>query len=184
MHLKLCTAARGRLSQRACAIAVAGLCALSGTSSFAVSFEKGEINGSLDTTLSLGGVWRMEKRNDGIVGTANGGTAYSVNYDDGTLNFNRGLASSVAKITSEFEVNYKDFGFFARGTYFYDFELEDDDRLRTPLSRGCAQAQRIRTATFWMRCLLPLQHWRHAGRVSHRRAGGELGREHVHPGRQ
>ena len=76
------------------------------------------------------------KRNDGIVGTANGGTAYSVNYDDGTLNFNRGLASSVAKITSELEVNYKDFGFFARGTYFYDFELEDDDRLRTPLSQG------------------------------------------------
>ncbi|MFK7886027.1 MAG: DUF1302 domain-containing protein [Gammaproteobacteria bacterium] len=103
---------------------------------YAVSFENGELSGSFDTSVSLGGIWRMEKRSNELVGTANGGDAFSVNYDDGTLNFNRGLASAVGKITSELEVNYKNFGFFGRGTFFYDFELEDGDRLRTPLSDG------------------------------------------------
>jgi hypothetical protein len=100
----------------------------------AVSFEKGEFSGAFDTSISLGGIWRMEQRSNQIVGTANGGNAFSVNYDDGTLNFNRGLSSAVAKITSELELNYKNIGFFGRGTTFYDFELENDDRLRTPLT--------------------------------------------------
>ncbi|MFK8016924.1 MAG: DUF1302 domain-containing protein [Gammaproteobacteria bacterium] len=136
MQLKLPAGRRGRLLKRSPAALAAGVFALSGASSFGVSFDAGEVSGSFDTTLSIGGIWRMEQRADNIVGTANGGNAFSVNYDDGTLNFNRGLASSVAKVTSELEVNYKNFGFFGRGTFFYDFELEDDDRLRTPLSDG------------------------------------------------
>ncbi len=136
MQLKLSADPRGRSLQRLGAAAGAAAVALACAPSFAVSFDNGKVNGSFDTTISLGGIWRLEQAANNIVGTANGGEAFSVNYDDGTLNFNRGLASSVAKITSEFEINYKNFGFFTRGTYFYDFELKDGDRLRTPLSEG------------------------------------------------
>ena len=136
MQLKLSSGPRGLLLQRLGSATIAAAVALACAPSFAVSFDKGEVSGSFDTTISLGGIWRMEQRANNIVGTANGGEAFSVNYDDGTLNFNRGLASSVAKITSDFEINYKNFGFFTRGTYFYDFELEDDDRLRTSLNEG------------------------------------------------
>ena len=137
MQLKLSASRRGRFLKRSPAAVAAAALAMSGASSFAVSFESGEVSGSFDTTLSLGGIWRTENPSDNIVGTVNGGTAFSVNYDDGTLNFDRyDIASSVAKITSELEVNYKNFGFFGRGTFFYDFELENGSRQRTPLNNG------------------------------------------------
>ena len=40
--------------------------------------------------LTFGTAWRMEKRNPNLIGTINGGTKYSVNGDDGNLNFDRG----------------------------------------------------------------------------------------------
>ncbi|MEM6639254.1 MAG: DUF1302 domain-containing protein [Pseudomonadota bacterium] len=123
----------GRLS---CVLAV---CAVGAAPAHAVSFEKGELSGSFDTSVTLGGIWRMEAANDGLVGTANGGSAFSVNYDDGTLNFNRGLASSILSLTSELELNYKNFGFFGRGFTFYDFELENGSRQRTSLNSGALE---------------------------------------------
>ena len=45
---------------------------------------------NLDNTLSYGLQWRVQERDPGIVGIANGGEAYSVNYDDGNLNYESG----------------------------------------------------------------------------------------------
>ena len=133
MRLTQLARRHGRLS------CVAATCALCAVPAHAVSFEKGDLNGSFDTSISVGGIWRLESPANNIVGTANGGTAFSVNYDDGSLNFNRGLASSVVQLTSELELNYKNFGFFGRGFTFRDFELENGTRERTQLSSGALQ---------------------------------------------
>ena len=111
------------------------LAMLWGTPAAAFQFEFGQVEGSLDSTISYGMSWRVADRDNDIVGTANGGTAYSVNGDDGNLNYDDGkLISQVGKITSDLTLNYKDFGLFVRGTAFYDYENEDRDRERTELS--------------------------------------------------
>jgi hypothetical protein len=52
--------------------------------------------------------------------------AASVNGDDGDLNYGKGdLFQAPAKITQDLNVTYKDFGFFARTLYFYDFVNND-----------------------------------------------------------
>lgn len=96
-------------------------------------FERGGLSGNLDTTLSYGATWRVQDKDSEIVGLANGGKAFSVNGDDGNLNYGKGLISSVAKITSEMNLDYRNFGLFIRGTAFYDFENENGDRDRTEL---------------------------------------------------
>ncbi len=100
----------------------------------AIEFQYDEIDGSFDTTLSAGIAWRVQDRDENIVGIANGGNAYSVNSDDGNLNYDTGIISKVLKATSELELNYHHFTFFTRASYFYDFENENGERERTPLT--------------------------------------------------
>jgi hypothetical protein len=88
----------------------------------------------LDTTLSYGIMWRVEKRDPDLIGVANGGKAYSLNGDDGNLNYGRGIVSNLGRITSELEVRGRDVGAFVRGTAFYDYENMKRDRDRTSLS--------------------------------------------------
>ena len=95
---------------------------------------------SLDNTVSYGLQWRVQDRDPGIVGIANGGEAYSVNYDDGNLNYDRGLVSNALKITSELDIKAQQFGAFVRGTAFYDFEVMHGDTERTELSDDAEDA--------------------------------------------
>ncbi len=112
------------------------------TSATAFQFSLGdEISGNLDTTLSYGAAWRMEDRDSDLIGVANRqynsgkGDAYSLNFDDGNLNYDKGdLINHTAKITSELALNWRNFGLFVRGTAFYDFENNDGSRQRTELS--------------------------------------------------
>jgi hypothetical protein len=99
-----------------------------------VEFEKGKLFGNWDTTITYGVQFRLDGRDDELIGLANGGKAFSVNGDDGDLNYGTGLSSNVFKLTTEIELNYKNFGGFFRGFGFYDIENEDGDRARTPLS--------------------------------------------------
>ncbi len=101
---------------------------------FAFQFSSGDVTGSLDSTFSYGATWRVQEQDSELIGTAAGGTARSVNYDDGNLNYDKGLISNVFKLTSELEVNYRAFGIFLRGTTFYDRENEDGDRDKMPLT--------------------------------------------------
>ena len=113
------------------------LAMLWGTPAAAFQFDFEMVEGSLDSTLSYGMSWRTSDRDDDIIGLANGGNAYSVNGDDGNLNYDDGdLFSNIAKITSELELRDKNnnVGIFLRGSAFYDFENEDGDRDRTDLS--------------------------------------------------
>ncbi len=110
------------------------LAALSTSVSFAVSFDWHGLTGSFDSTLSAGGIYRLQAPNPEFYGLANGGQQNSVNADDGNLNYDKGWASQVVKGTHDLELRYNNFGAFVRGTYFYDVENKDADRARTPLS--------------------------------------------------
>ena len=55
--------------------------------------ESRAFNPKLTHEFSIGGISRVGKRDPGLVGGGNGGNGTSVNYDDGNLNYDRGLAS-------------------------------------------------------------------------------------------
>jgi len=113
------------------AIAAALLCAP--PPARAIEFSSGDINGHFDTTVSFGVASRVQSRSDEHVGIRNGGSANSVNFDDGNLNYDTGIFSSLLKVTHDVDVDYKNTGAFLRVLYFYDFENKDGDRERLPL---------------------------------------------------
>lgn len=95
----------------------------------AFQFYVGDLEASLDTTLSAGASWRLEERNNNLVGVGNGGTGGSINSDDGNLNFeNDKTYSKIVKGSTDFLITYEDYGMFARAKYWYDFELKDENR--------------------------------------------------------
>jgi len=87
-----------------------------------------------DNTVTYGLGFRVRDQDKRIIGLAAGGSAFSVNGDDGNQNYDKGIFTNAAKITSELQFSYKNFGGFVRGFAFYDFENEKTDRSRTPLS--------------------------------------------------
>jgi hypothetical protein len=89
---------------------------------------------NLDTTLKWGVGYRVADPDMDIIGLANGGNAYSVNGDDGNLNYDTGIFSNALTAIVELNFAYKNFGFFVRGRGLYDYENEENDRLRTPLT--------------------------------------------------
>ena len=92
----------------------------------AIEFGDGEFQGNLDTTISHGMTFRVEKRNAGLAADTNG--------NDGDLNYNRGIVSNTSKFTTDLDVGTGDFGAFVRATGFIDFENQNGTRERTALS--------------------------------------------------
>jgi hypothetical protein len=96
---------------------------------------------NLDVTLSWGARYRMEDPDLAIVGYPAGGTAWSVNGDDGNQNFEKGtIVSNTPKATVELSFSTAPnkahrFGFFVRGSAFYDYALEHDCCARTELTQ-------------------------------------------------
>ncbi len=129
------TRRRGRCARAATLGGFALACLLAwATPAQAEEFRHGELEGSIDFTISHGVTYRMQERDKRLIGIANGGTANSVNGDDGNLNYDKGTVSNVSKITGELELDYGNFGAFVRVHGFYDIENEDGDRKRAPLS--------------------------------------------------
>ncbi|SDR42955.1 Protein of unknown function [Pseudomonas grimontii] len=96
---------------------------------FGVSFNIGEIEGSFDSSLSVGASWSTAKPNRDLIGVNNGGKGLSQTSDDGHLNFKRGETfSKIFKGIHDLELKYGDTGVFVRGKYWYDFELKDESR--------------------------------------------------------
>ena len=98
----------------------------------ALEFGSGEVEASLDTTVSYGATFRVADRDPELLTDVNG--------NDGDLNYKTGIVSNAFKFTSEFDLGYGDFGLFVRGSGFFDFENESGTRERTPLS---AKAKRM-----------------------------------------
>ncbi len=103
-------------------------------SASALVYDVGELKITFDSTFSAGALYRLDDPDPAYYGVANGGLQNSVNTDDGNLNYPRGWASTVLKGTHDLELKWRNYGAFIRGTYFYDFENEDDNRARTALS--------------------------------------------------
>lgn len=98
----------------------------------AITFNMGEVEGSFDSSLSVGASWSTAKRDKRFIGNANGGTGFTQTGDDGRLNFKRGDSfSKIFKGLHDLELRYKDSGLFVRGKYWYDFKLHDQS-LRHP----------------------------------------------------
>ena len=92
----------------------------------AIEFGEGEFQGSLDTTISHGLTYRVGKRDPLL--------ASKTNSNDGNLNYDRGLVSNTSKFTTDLDIGTGDFGAFVRASGFIDFENQNGERERTPLS--------------------------------------------------
>ncbi len=106
----------------------------------ALPADIGPLKGTLDTTVSAGISIRVEERDPALVGQTNGGEAASANSDDGNLNFDQwDITSLNFKVLHEGSWNWKNYGFFGRFYYFYDWAIMKFD----PDFRGFTdQAQR------------------------------------------
>ncbi|MBX3726520.1 MAG: DUF1302 domain-containing protein [Xanthomonadales bacterium] len=148
----------------AIALALAG----AATGAAALDFTSGEWSGSLDTTVSYGVSVRAENPNDNTVGKANLNPLFpllgltnpqqraapgrwSVNGDDANLKWDKGdVVSNTAKITSEFALNWRNFGAFLRGTAFYDWEYEGrNDISRYARDKVGRDAKILDAFVFW-----------------------------------
>lgn len=118
-----------------CALALAF--AFSAAPAGAEDFTHGELEGSLDITLSHGFTFRVGDRDERLISKAEperAGTANAANADDGNRNYDTGIVSHASKFIGELDLNYRNFGAFARVHGFYDFENQSGERARHELS--------------------------------------------------
>ncbi|MDY0413884.1 MAG: DUF1302 domain-containing protein [Pseudomonas sp.] len=125
-----------------------GLASVLATPASAVTFDLGEIEGTFDSTLSVGASWSTAKPDKEFIGNANGGTGFTQTGDDGRLNFQRGKTfSQIFKGLHDLELRYKDSGVFVRGKYWYDAELQDGNRPHKDISnKGRKEGAKTRGA--------------------------------------
>lgn len=82
------------------------LCQILAAPAAALEWQFEDVDIRLDTTLSQGVSVRTSARDPAIIGIANGGTAHSVNHDDGTLNYDDGkIAQNVSRFTSDLDID-------------------------------------------------------------------------------
>ncbi len=98
----------------------------------AVDLSSGEMEASLDTTLSYGVTVRVEGQDPELTS--------SVNDNEGASNYKRGIVSNAAKFTSDLEIGYQNIGLFLRATGFFDYENENGVREYRPLSADAKSA--------------------------------------------
>ena len=106
-------------------LGLVGLASYTAPPARAVEIDHGEWTGSFDTTLSHGLTFRVARPDYSLT---------TLNTDDGTRNYSRGLVSNTSKFTSELELNHGNFGLFTRFTGFIDFENRNGSRNHIPLS--------------------------------------------------
>ncbi|MGB0895538.1 MAG: DUF1302 domain-containing protein [Parashewanella sp.] len=141
-------------SRSALALGIASAMSLGATiNANAASFDLGEVKGTFDSTWTVGATWRVSGRDwKNQIGKVNhprfgfktysafGNTiypsseiwaqegSYSSNNDLSNLLYAKGdTTSEVVKGLHELSLEYKNFGLFARGMYFYDRKLNNGD---------------------------------------------------------
>ncbi|MFL6580578.1 MAG: DUF1302 family protein, partial [Burkholderiales bacterium] len=87
--------------------------------------ESSKFRPSIAHELSAGGISRIGHRDPGLIGRANGGTGTSVNFDDGNLNYGRGLASFAVQGRSIVTGGSDRVEVGLEAVYFYDFVNAD-----------------------------------------------------------
>ncbi len=97
----------------------------------AYNFYVDGFEGQIDSQISLGSSWRLENQDPEMVKDMEFGVAINgANGNDGNLNVDKGDAfSQVIKGSHDIQISYDNFGLFARGKYWHDIALEEDDNL-------------------------------------------------------
>jgi hypothetical protein len=93
-----------------------------------------DFQSSVSQEVSAGGMARVLKRDPGLIGGGNGGTGTSINYDDGNLNYGRGLAAFAVQGRSVIDGRSATSELKIDAVYFYDFVNADGDTDFRPLS--------------------------------------------------
>ena len=116
----------------------------------AVEFELGEIQGRFQSNISIGTSIRMDDPDRSLISRPNNGTsAGSGSYDDGNQNFKQGKPfSTVLKGVHDLELSYENVGFFGRGKYWYDYELEKGNRAHGHIPNGYEPNTRLNDSGF------------------------------------
>ncbi len=145
-------------------LAVAVAAGMSGQAT-AYSFYVGDVQASLNTTLSAGATWRTTDRDERLIAQGNLGPEYipggalqnigasSNNYDNGNLNFKKGdTVSKVVTGRTDLFMSYDvdsdmltRVGGFLRGRYYYDFELKDEQRALDPVGYRGELNERVKS---------------------------------------
>lgn len=113
----------------------------------------------LDTTVSYSIGLRVSDRDDDLIAKSAFNPAisllpieqqiaapgrFSANSDDGNLNFDSGeVIFNQARILSELEFSYQNFGFFVRANFFKDFKLDEKDALSDDAKDLAGQRARL-----------------------------------------
>jgi hypothetical protein len=85
-------------------------------------FYAGGLEAKLDTYISMGSSWRVEKQNAAVLN--------DVNADDGNRNYQKDdTFSLIFKGSNDLELTYENYGAFVRAKYWHDAALENDDNL-------------------------------------------------------
>ena len=150
-----------RPSLLACAIGLA----LSAQQAVALDLSTDQVSITLDTTISYGIGLRASERDDDLIAKSHFNPTifqapiqdqiaapgrFSANSDDGNLNFDQwDPIFNAARITSELDINYQNYGAFIRGNYFYDFTLNDMDELSEGAKDRAGERGRLLDAYVW-----------------------------------
>jgi len=156
------------------AMGVAALLAAASQGANAANWNFGDLSVTFDSNFTLATSIRTEERDFNLIGHSNQPSldwtgynaatnviypsadvwaltdgAYSSNGDLGDLSYDEGDAFSTQFVgLHELEVAYGDFGFFARGYYYYDFENSDNNRAYSnPISGNVADPCRDKQAS-------------------------------------
>ena len=89
----------------------------------------------LTQEVSAGGMLRVLKRDPGLIGGGNGGSGTSINYDDGNLNYRRGLTALGVQCRSTIDAASDARELKFEAVYFYDFVNADGETDFRPLSK-------------------------------------------------
>ncbi len=102
---------------------ISGLLTMANVAANELYDQKADVN--LDLELTYGLTSRTGERDRSLTGP---------NSNDGDENYDRGIISSTAALTTELEVTKRNMGFFVRTHGFFDYENQRNSRVRTPLS--------------------------------------------------
>ncbi|MFL1466713.1 DUF1302 domain-containing protein [Marinobacter sp. HN1S83] len=140
-----------RFSRTRLSLATAALSAMVSAPAAAINFDVYGIDASFSTKLTAGIGIRLEDQDPDLISQGNLGSEFaysdtgasSNNFDDGNLNFEKGDPySQILRGRSELFLDYapdSDYltriGALVRGSYYYDFELKDNERAVDPVGQ-------------------------------------------------
>jgi hypothetical protein len=140
----------------------------------ALDYQWGDVSAVFKTRVSFGAAWRMEDRDERLIGKTNvpgqqnlcaaddcisfngdpapnqryvnaKGAYLGETYDDGDINYNRGeIVSATGKITPDLFIGWGDFQLKVRGVAFYDTVNAERDDFHTNTIHQPVETRRLR----------------------------------------